>query len=121
MGHMIRFLTVVLTAAALTAGVAPTAAAAPASAPPPFCQKVRPCVVGGDTGWTWVHAASSRGRSGAVAARLLRNAKAVREKYGVPVGVSIYVIKKGACWRAYGSSERVPSRACTLKRVQREL
>ncbi|WP_336215493.1 hypothetical protein [Nonomuraea sp. LPB2021202275-12-8] len=88
------------------------------SAPPPFCQKVRSCVVGGDTGWTWVHAAASSARKGrSVAARLVRNAKAVHERYGAPVGVSIYVIKKGACWSKYGRSERPPSRACTLKRV----
>ncbi|WP_156326024.1 hypothetical protein [Nonomuraea sp. SBT364] len=116
---MIRFLTVILTAGALLAGVAP---AASASAPPSFCEKARPCVAGGDTGWTWVHAAASSGSEGrAVAAKLLRNAEAVHGAYGVPEGVSIFVIRKGACWRAYGASEREPGRACTLKRVQREL
>ncbi|MGW0480301.1 hypothetical protein [Nonomuraea sp. NPDC003214] len=116
---MIRFLTVIVTAGALVAGVAPAASAAE---PAQLCAKVRPCVVGGDTGWAWVHAAASGTRQGrAVAARLLRNAEAVRRSYGVPEGVSIFVIRKGGCWRAYGSSERVPSRACTIGRAGREL
>jgi hypothetical protein len=56
-----------------------------------------------------------------VAARLLRNAKAVHKRYGTPSGVTIYVIKKGACRREYGASDARPSRACVLKGIQKRL
>ncbi|UBU09582.1 hypothetical protein [Nonomuraea gerenzanensis] len=96
--------------------------AAGASAGPPFCKGVKPCVIGGDAGATWVlAAASSPARARATAARLLRNAKAVHRQYGAPEWIDLRVIKKGACWRRYGSGKVEASRSCTYKHVEREL
>ncbi|MFI7453231.1 hypothetical protein ACIBQX_37490 [Nonomuraea sp. NPDC049714] len=78
-------------------------------------------MVGGDAGWTWVHAATSRRTGRSVAARLLRNAGAVHKRYGAPPGATIYVIKKGVCRREYGASDARPSRACVLKGIQKRL
>ncbi|WP_433429452.1 hypothetical protein [Nonomuraea sp. CA-141351] len=116
---MIRTFLVISSALAVLFGVAPAASAA---ANPPFCKGVRPCVLGGDAGRTWVHAsASSKTRAGAVAARLLRNAKTVHRQYGAPEWVDIWMIKKGACWRKYGSATARPSRACAYKHLERKL
>ena len=112
--------TFLITASALTLllGLAPAAQAAN----PPFCKGVKPCFLGGDVGVTWVNAAASSSAQGRkVAARLLRNAKAVHRKYGAPEWIDINVLKKGACWRKYGGITRKPSRACLYEHVERKL
>jgi|SRR5690606_30495138 hypothetical protein len=116
---MIRAVSAALAACVLALGLT----AAPAVAgPAPFCTKVRHCVWGGDPGWTWVHAAaSSKRKARAVAARVLRNAKAARKRYGAPRGVTIHVVRTGACWRKYRAGEIEPTRSCTLRKVQRRL
>ncbi|WP_157548880.1 hypothetical protein [Nonomuraea candida] len=110
------------TGGAATGGAATGGAAAGVSANPPFCKGVKPCVFGGDAGVTWVHAsASSAAKARKAAARLQRNAKAVHRRYGAPEWVDIHVIRKGKCWRRYGSDSGEPSRACTYKHVERKL
>ncbi|GAA4949851.1 hypothetical protein HD597_002456 [Nonomuraea thailandensis] len=122
---MIRALIITTSALAVLAAGAPaaTASASPAaSANPPFCKGVKPCVIGGDAGVTWVLAsASSSSKARRTAARLLRNAKAVHRQYGAPEWIDIRVVRKGACWRRYGSGKVEASSACTYKRVEREL
>ncbi|GAB2950839.1 hypothetical protein ACFMQL_40760 [Nonomuraea fastidiosa] len=116
---MIRSLVVMVAALAVLLGLAP---AASATANPPFCKGVRHCHFGGDPGVTWVTAfASSRAKANKAAARLLRNAKAVHRRYGAPRYIDIRVLKKGGCWKKYGSGTREPSRVCVLKRVERRL
>jgi hypothetical protein len=117
---MIRVFIGVLSALVVLLGPVPAASAGIAN--PPFCKGVKPCVIGGDAGQTWVHASASSARKGrAVAARLLRNAKAVHKTYGAPEYVDIWVIKKGACWRKYGNATVEPSRRCAYKHVERKL
>ncbi|MFC4010455.1 hypothetical protein ACFOY2_24730 [Nonomuraea purpurea] len=116
---MIRTLIVAASVLAVLLGSAPAASAA---ANPPFCKGVKPCGFGGDQGQTWVHAsASSAAKGRSVAAKLLRNAKAVHRRYHAPEWVDIWVIKKGACWRKYGGVPSRPSRACTYKHLERKL
>ncbi|MEV4115843.1 hypothetical protein [Nonomuraea sp. NPDC049695] len=116
---MIRAFLVISSALTVLLGVAP---AASATAGPPFCRGVKPCVIGGDAGRTWLHAsASSKARARVVAARLLRNAGTVHRRYHAPEWIEIWVVKKGSCWRKYGNAMIRPSRACTYKHLERKL
>ncbi|MEV0384620.1 hypothetical protein [Nonomuraea sp. NPDC050643] len=110
----------IVTASVLTVllGLAPAANAAN----PPFCKGVKPCVIGGDAGVTWVNAAASSAAQGRkIAARLLRNAQAVHREYGAPEYIDIRVVKKGACWRKYGGGTAKPRRSCVQAHVERRL
>ncbi|MEV0234367.1 hypothetical protein [Nonomuraea sp. NPDC050786] len=116
---MIRAFLVMSSALAMLLAPVP---AASATANPPFCKGVKPCVIGGDAGRTWLHAtASSKAEARVVAARLLRNARTVHRRYHAPEWIEIWVVKKGACWRKYGSALIDPSRACTYKHLERKL
>jgi hypothetical protein len=116
---MIRSLVVIVSALTVLLGLAP---AAGATANPPFCKGVKPCVFGGDAGVCWVNAsASTKAQARKVAAELLRNAKAVHRSHGAPGWIDIRVLKKGACWKRYGGGAYKVGRSCVLKRVERRL